>query len=209
MRPPGRAAQPLDQAYAHFLRRLKGRQAGKWSRWAFCAANRSRTTGSFRRRGAMPVGDRAMQRPRLGLVRLKESGYLPAGGVHHLSAIVSARRGRWLVLVPVAMEIPARQPNAQVIVGVGRGLRGTRRRVMGAAATIHAPCPGASGCNVRWRLVSQGACSRGEYSSRRCVGGRVGRPECERDAAELAPGPGDYGGGHGCVQPTVAYKGAW
>ena len=51
--------------------------------------------------------------PRLGLLRLKERGYLPTTGVHILSATVSEKGGRWFVSLQVEMELPdpSRKPN--------------------------------------------------------------------------------------------------
>ena len=48
----------------------------------------------------------AIDLPRLGRLRLKERGYLPASGVHILSATVSEEAGRWFVSVQVQEEVP-------------------------------------------------------------------------------------------------------
>ena len=56
--------------------------------------------------GAIHVFEDAIQLPRLGLLRLKERGYLPSSGVHILSATVSERAGRWFVSVQVEIEMP-------------------------------------------------------------------------------------------------------
>jgi len=78
--------------------------------------------GSFRLTGAIHVFERSIQLPRLGLLRLKERGYLPPTDVHILSATVSEKGGRWFVSLQVEMEQPDPVPEAKPVVGVDLGI---------------------------------------------------------------------------------------
>jgi putative transposase len=78
--------------------------------------------GSFRLTGAIHVFERSIQLPRLGLLRLKERGYLPTTGVHILSATVSEKAGRWFVSLQVEMERPDPVWEAKPVVGVDLGI---------------------------------------------------------------------------------------
>jgi putative transposase len=80
--------------------------------------------GGFRLTGTIHVFEKAIQLPRLGVLRLKERGYLPSCGVHILSATVSERAGRWFVSLQVEMEMPdpiqEDKPAAGVDLGINR-----------------------------------------------------------------------------------------
>jgi putative transposase len=122
---PQEALRDLDQAFAHFFRRLKEKRAGRQVKVGFPRfKSRKQGLGSFRLTGAIHVFDQAIQLPRLGSLRLKERGYLPTHGVHLLSATVSEKAGRWFVSLTVEMEIPdplpAHKPVAGVDLGIGR-----------------------------------------------------------------------------------------
>ncbi len=104
---PQEALRNLDQAYANFFRRVKQKKAGKNTKVGFPRfKSKKNGLGSFRLTGAIHIFEKAIQLPRLGVLRLKEGGYLPTGGVHILSATVSERAGRWFVSVQVEMEMP-------------------------------------------------------------------------------------------------------
>ena len=104
---PQEALRNLDQAFAHFFRRVKEKKAGKKIEVGFPKfKSKKNGLGSFRLTGAIHVFEKAIQLPRLGVLRLKERGYLPLEGVHILSATVSERAGRWFVSLQVEMEIP-------------------------------------------------------------------------------------------------------
>jgi hypothetical protein len=104
---PQEALRNLDQAYAHFFRRVKEKKAGRKIRAGFPRfKSKKNGLGSFRLTGAIHVFDHAIQLPRLGRLRLKERGYLPVEGVHILSATVSESAGRWFVSVQVEMSQP-------------------------------------------------------------------------------------------------------
>ena len=80
---PQEALRNLDQAYAHFFRRVKAKKAGKKIAVGFPKfKSKKNEVGSFRLTGAIHIYDNAIQLPRLGRLRLKEHGYLPTEDVH-------------------------------------------------------------------------------------------------------------------------------
>jgi len=120
---PQEALRNLDQAFAHFFRRVKEKQAGKKVKVGFPKyKSKKNGLGSFRLAGAIHIFEDAIQLPRLGRLRLKERGYLPVSGVHLLSATVSERAGRWFVAVQVELEIPVPQAAGKPAVGVDLGI---------------------------------------------------------------------------------------
>jgi putative transposase len=120
---PQEALRDLDKAFAHFFRRLRERQAGKKVNPGFPKfKTRKRGAGSFHLTGAIHVFECSIQLPRLGLLRLKERGYLPTAGVHILNATVSEKGGRWFVSLQVEMELPDPIPEAKPVVGVDLGI---------------------------------------------------------------------------------------
>jgi putative transposase len=120
---PQEALYNLDNAFAHFFRRLKERRAGKKVNPGFPNfKTKKKGAGSFRLTGAIRVFERFIQLPRLGLLRLKEQGYLPTSGVHILSATVSEKAGRWFVSLQVEMEQPDPVPEVKPVVGVDLGI---------------------------------------------------------------------------------------
>ena len=120
---PQEALRNLDNAFAHFFRRLKERRAGKKVKPGFPKfKTKKKGAGSFRLTSAIHVFERSIQLPRLGLLRLKERGYLPTTGVHILSATVSEKGGRWFVSLQVEMELPDPVLEAKAVVGVDLGI---------------------------------------------------------------------------------------
>ena len=120
---PQEALRNLDQAYAHFFRRVKEKKAGRKIQAGFPRfKSKKHGLGGFRLTGAIHSYDKVIQLPRLGCLRLKERGYLPVEGVHILSATVSERAGRWLVSVQVEKEIPDPHASYQPVVGVDLGI---------------------------------------------------------------------------------------
>ena len=70
---PQEALRNLDQAYAHFFRRIREKKAGKKVKAGFPRfKSKKRCLGSFRLTGAIHVFEAAIQLPRLGRLRLKE-----------------------------------------------------------------------------------------------------------------------------------------
>jgi len=121
---PQEALRNLDNAFAHFFRRAQLKQQGKLRGKVGYPARKSkkRGLGGFRLTGAIVVSPGAIQLPRLGRLRLKERGYLPAGGVKILSATVTEQAGRWYVSVLVEQErvVPV---NTGPVVGVDLGIK--------------------------------------------------------------------------------------
>jgi len=108
---PQEALRDLDQALAHFFRRVREKKSGKAVKVGFPKfKSKKRGLGSFRLTGSIHVFEKAVQLPRLGVLRLKERGYLPSSGVHILGATVSEKGGRWFVSLQVEMEIPDPRP---------------------------------------------------------------------------------------------------
>jgi putative transposase len=120
---PQEALYNLDNAFAQFFRRLKEKRAGKKVKLGFPKyKTKKKGIGSFRLTGAIHVFERSIQLPRLGLLRLKEHGYLPTTGVHILSATVSEKGGHWFVSLQVEMEQPDPIPEVKPVVGVDLGI---------------------------------------------------------------------------------------
>jgi len=120
---PQEALRNLDNAFVHFFRRLKERRAGKKVNPGFPKfKTKKKGAGSFRLTGAIHVFERSIQLPRLGLLRLKERGYLPTVGVHILSATVSEKGGRWFVSLQMEMELLDPVLEAKAVVGVDLGI---------------------------------------------------------------------------------------
>jgi len=120
---PQEALRNLDCAYDHFFRRVKQKKAGKKMKVGLPRfKSKKKGLGSFRLTGAIHVFEKSIQPPRLGVLRLKEAGYLPTNEVHILSATVSERAGRWFVSVQVELELPDPQPKEKPIVGVDLGI---------------------------------------------------------------------------------------
>jgi putative transposase len=120
---PQEALRDLDEAFQHFFRRVREKQAGSEVKAGFPKfKSRKRGLGSFRLTGTIRVFESNIQLPRLGLLRLKERGYLPVSGAHILSATVSEKAGRWFVSVQVETEIPDPEPMGRPAAGVDLGV---------------------------------------------------------------------------------------
>lgn len=120
---PQEALRNLDQAFAHFFRRVKEKKKGKKVKVGFPRfKSKKKGLGSFRLTGAIHIFERAIQLPRLGRLRLQERGYLPTSGAKILSATVSERAGRWFVSVQVEMEIPDPEGTGKPVAGVDLGI---------------------------------------------------------------------------------------
>jgi putative transposase len=121
---PQEGLRNLDTAFRHFFRRCQLKKEGQWKGKLGYPKLKSKKQGlgSFRLTGSIVVLQSAIQLPRLGRVRLKESGYLPTSGVKILSATVSEEAGHWYVSVQVAeeRELPV---NTGPVVGVDLGLK--------------------------------------------------------------------------------------
>jgi putative transposase len=121
---PQEALRDLDQAFAHFFRRVKEKKAGKQLKVGFPRfKSKKNGLGSFRLTGAIHVFEKSIQLPRLGVLRLKERGYLPVSGAHILSATVSEKAGHWFVSLQVEMEIPEVAGMDKPVAGVDLGIQ--------------------------------------------------------------------------------------
>lgn len=120
---PQEALRDLDKAYANFFRRVKEKQTGKNVKVGFPHfKSKKNGLGGFRLTGAIHVQEKAIQLPRLGVLRLKERDYLPVRGVHILSATVSEKAGRWFVSLQVEMEAPDPVDEQKPVAGVDLGI---------------------------------------------------------------------------------------
>jgi putative transposase len=122
---PQEALRNLDKAFDNFFRRVKAKKNGNGKEKPGFPRFKSKKNGlgSFRLTGSIRVHDKAIQLPRLGRLRLKETGYLPVDGVKVLSATVSEKAGRWYVSLQVEQEIPDPVMDmTKPIVGVDLGI---------------------------------------------------------------------------------------
>ncbi len=109
---PQEALRDLDRAYKNFF---EGR--AKYPKFK----HRKLGAGSFRLTGTTRVFKDSVQLPRIGIVRLKERGYLPIERAHVLSVTISERAGKWFVSLHVEEEIEVRN-NTGPVVGVDVGI---------------------------------------------------------------------------------------
>ena len=124
---PQEALRNLDAAYAHFFRRVELKKRGLFDGDVGFPKPKTKKhgLGSFRLTGTTRIGERHIQLPRLGKLRLKERGYLPIDGtpeVKVLSATVSEKAGRWFVAVQVEQTLPDPEPSDRPVAGVDLGL---------------------------------------------------------------------------------------
>lgn len=120
---PQEALRDLDQAFAHFFRRVKAKNQGRKIKVGFPRfKSKKQGSCSFRLTGAIHVFEKAIQLPRLGHLRLKERHYLPVNGAHILNATVSEKGGRWFVALQVELEIPEPKTLDRPIVGLDLGI---------------------------------------------------------------------------------------
>jgi putative transposase len=123
---PQEALRNLDRAFAQFFRRATLEQQGKLRGklgYPKCKSKK-RGLGGFRLTGSIVILPNAIQLPRLGRLRLKERGYLPADA-KILSATVTEQAGHWYVSLLVEQEhlVPANSGNAGPVVGVDLGVK--------------------------------------------------------------------------------------
>jgi transposase len=114
---PQEALRDLDNAFQHFFRRVKNGETPGYPKFK----SKRKRVGSFRLTGNIRVEDRRVKLPRLGWLRLKESGYLPKVA-HILSATVSEKAGRWFVKLQVKEQVSDPKPS-QAICGVDVGIK--------------------------------------------------------------------------------------
>lgn len=127
--PPHQAFIDLSNAFHRwfdYLRKVKlgipcqevGRPTlKKKSRWS-CDFS---VGGGTKDRGHVIVEEGRVKLPRLGWIRLKERGYIPAG--RHTVAHVSQVAGRWFVSIPVQIEVPDPVQSDGPILGIDLGVK--------------------------------------------------------------------------------------
>jgi putative transposase len=119
------ALRDLDDAYTNFFRKVALKKAGKHK--GKCGypkfKNKHKGRGSFRLDCPIHVFDGAVQLPKIGMVKLKEQGYIPTWGVKVLSATISEKAGRWFVSVQVEEDHPEPQLATGVPLGVDLGIK--------------------------------------------------------------------------------------
>jgi len=168
---PQEALRDLDRAYANFFRRCEGKKLGKHKgRVGFPRfKSRRRGLGTFRLTGSFQVEDKRVKLPRLGWIRLKESGYLPpeSESVHILSATVSERAGRWFVSLQVEEHTNAPVPASGPIVGIDLGVKTLAACSYGEDNHVHYENPKALYAGARKLARLQRKLSRQEKGSNR------------------------------------------
>jgi transposase len=121
---PQEALRNLDRAFDHFFRRVKLKKQGKLKVKVGFPKFKSKKNGigNFQLWGAIHVHKKSIQLPRLGVLRLKESGYLPVEGARILNATISERAGRWFVSIQCEVEMPDPVRSEKPICGVDLGI---------------------------------------------------------------------------------------
>jgi putative transposase len=122
---PQEALRNLDAAFTNFFRRCALKKQGKWKGKLGYPQfkTKKKGLGSFRLTGRIVVSEKAIVLPRLGRLRLKEWGYLPASSeVQILSATVSEQAGHWYVSVQVEQE-QAVPDNTSPVCGIDLGIK--------------------------------------------------------------------------------------
>lgn len=117
-----KACEQLDTAFQNFFRRCKKGEAKKgFPRFK----SKAKGIGSFQLAGSIRVFEDAIKLPRIGMVKLKEKGYLPYGDredIKILGVTVSERADKWFVSLRVEQEVadPVTKDGA---VGVDVGIK--------------------------------------------------------------------------------------
>lgn len=123
------ALRNLDKAFNKWFAYRKALKAGGRPRKVGFPAfkSRSKRIGGFTLCKDITVSAGYIKLPRIGWLKLKERGYLPASveGIRVLSATVSEKAGRWFVSVQVEEEMPdpPEPSNNPHVIGVDLGIR--------------------------------------------------------------------------------------
>jgi putative transposase len=122
---PQEALRNLEQAFKNFFNNVKKKKQGvhKGKLGYPKLKTKKKGIGSFRLTGAIHIFENQIQLPRLGLLKLKESGYLPTKAVHILGATVSERAGRWFVSIQVEEEVASPVKASGKVLGVDLGIK--------------------------------------------------------------------------------------
>ncbi len=122
---PQEALRNLDKAFEAFYRNCKAKTKGPKGFPQFKSRKKS-GIGGFKLIPPNKIEARTIKLPRLGVIRLKEAGYLPVPGesIRILSSSVSEKAGKWFVSLGVEQEIPDPVVNPSLpILGVDVGSR--------------------------------------------------------------------------------------
>lgn len=112
------ALRDLDKAYQNFFRRVKVGKKPGFPKFK----SKKNGIGSFRLTGAIHVTDTHIKLPRIGWLRLKEHGYIPADNIHILAVTITESAGRWFVSVQCRQEIELAQATGEPV-GVDLGIK--------------------------------------------------------------------------------------
>lgn len=116
---PQEALRDLDKAYKNFFRRIKKGETPGFPKFK----SRHRGENSFRiYRAKLSKDGNHIQLPRIGKIRLKETGYIPKG-FHILSATVSEQAGRWFVSCLIDKEIIQPPALTNQVLGIDLGIK--------------------------------------------------------------------------------------
>lgn len=116
---PQEALRDLDKAYQNFFRRVKkGDKSPGFPKFK----SKKRSRKSFRLHGSIHVENSRIKLPRIGWIRLKESGYIPTENIHILSATISESAGKWFVSVQCRQEVEITQATGEPV-GVDLGIK--------------------------------------------------------------------------------------
>ncbi len=112
------AFENCDKAYQNFFRGIKNKSAAGFPKFK----SKKKGYGNFTLRGSIHVFNDSIQLPRIGILRLKESGYLP-DNAKILSATISERAGHWFVSLQV--EVPDKEivNSGTGVIGVDLGIK--------------------------------------------------------------------------------------
>ena len=164
---PQESLRDLDRAFKHFFRRCK---AGDSNPGFPRFKNKKRGSGGFRLTGRFSVESRRIKLPRIGWLRLRESGYVPTDAKIDC-VTVKERAGRWFISVQV-QELRAVSMNHGPAIGLDVGLSSL---VVGSdGSRLPPPKP----------LVR--SLKRLQRLARRCANKRIGSANRRKSASKLA-----------------------
>jgi putative transposase len=116
------ALRDLDKAFQNFFRRCKEGKSGPKGFPKFKSKHQG--IGSFHLTGSIKVSEKHIQLPRIGSVRLKESGYLPkeSENIHILSVTISEKADHWFVSLAVEEKVLELSPPTGEALGIDVGI---------------------------------------------------------------------------------------
>jgi len=116
---PQNALRDCDKAFSNFFTRCKKKTKDKKGFPKF--KSKKNPKQSFRLDGSITIGNNWIKLPRIGKIKLRETGYFPAGATP-LSATISKHAGRWFVSIQIEEEITP-HPKTDAILGVDLGIK--------------------------------------------------------------------------------------